>query len=500
MTSPVLYQVETRPWLAELGTRLGRPVTLDDVPDGDIDRFASLGFDWVWLLGVWQTGRAGQLVSRNRRHWRRAFEAVLPDLAENDIVGSPFAITAYTVHADFGGDAALARLRRRLARRGLGLMLDFVPNHTALDHRWAFEHPEYYVGGDEADLEREPDNYCRIETREGSRILAHGRDPAFPGWPDTLQLNYRLRAVRDAMCRELVRLAGMCDGLRCDMAMLLLPDVIDRTWGPRAIPRGGTLPVDSAFWPEAIAEVRRRWPEFLFLGEVYWGREWTLQQQGFDYTYDKTLYDRLRTRDAAAVRAHLRGAAEFQARCARFLENHDESRAASVFPPAVHRAAAAITYLVPGLRLFHDGQIEGRHLGVSSHLGRRAPEPADPDIEHFYVRLLDWLWLPVARGGRWTLLDCRPAWEGNVTWTSFVTFTREWSRDERLLVAVNYGAAPAQCYVPLGWPDLRGRRIRLRDRWTGACYERDGDELAARGLYLDVAAWQLHVFDVRVVQ
>jgi hypothetical protein len=278
------------------------------------------------------------------------------------------------------------------------------------------------------------------------------------------------------------------------MAMLLLPDVMESTWGPRAAPVNGTVPGDGGFWPRAIAGVRRTHPEFLFLGEVYWGLEWALQQQGFDYTYDKTLYDRLRARDAAAVRAHLRASAEFQQRSARFLENHDAAR---VFPPGVHEAAAVITYLVPGLRLFHDGQLEGRRARVSPHLGRRPAETPDPDVHRFYVRLLDWLWLPVARGGRFTLLDCRPAWEGNDTWTSFIAFSREWTQDDRLLVTVNYSPTPAQCYVPAAWPDLRGHRVRLRDRWTAACYERDGDELALRGLYLDVPAWQPHVFDVR---
>lgn len=497
MISPALYEIDARLWLAELGERLGRTVTLDDIPDGELDRLASFGFDWLWLLGAWCTGPAGQAVSRSRGDWRRDFDALLPGLRENDIAGSPFAIAEYRVRTDLGGDAALARLRRRLARRGLRLMLDFVPNHTALDHPWAYQHPEYYVHGDERDLEREPANYCRTMTRDGPRILAHGRDPCFPGWPDTLQLDYRSPALRDAMRRELGHVAAMCDGVRCDMAMLLLPDVIERTWGARAAADDGGTPAGESFWARAIDDVRRAHPGFVFLGEVYWGLEWALQQQGFDYTYDKTLYDRLRARDACAVRAHLRASTDFQQRSARFLENHDEPRAARVFPPGVHEAAAIITYLVPGLRFFHDGQLEGRRACVSPHLGRRPAEPVDADLQRFYARLLDWLWLPVARGGRFTLLDCRPAWEGNDTWASFVAFTRERTPSDRLLVTVNYGPRPAQCYVPVAWPDVRGRRVRLRDRWTGACYERDGDELALRGFYLDVPAWQAHVFDVR---
>ena len=128
---PSLYQINTRVWLTERSRALGRPATLDDMTDAELDRAAETGFDWIWLLSVWRTGPAGQRVSRANREWRREFEETLPDLREEDIAGSGFAITGYTVHPDLGGDAALARLRERLRARGLRLMLDFVPNHTA---------------------------------------------------------------------------------------------------------------------------------------------------------------------------------------------------------------------------------------------------------------------------------------------------------------------------------------------------------------------------------
>ena len=109
-----------------------------------------MGFDWVWFLSVWQTGPAAQQVSRSNPEWRKEFQETLPDLREEDIAGSGFAITGYTVHRDLGGDAALARLRQRLQKRGLKLMLDFVPNHMAPDHPWVDEHPEYFVHGSES--------------------------------------------------------------------------------------------------------------------------------------------------------------------------------------------------------------------------------------------------------------------------------------------------------------------------------------------------------------
>ncbi len=285
---PSLYQVNTRVLLTSLSEKLGRPAGLDDIPDTELDRLAGMGFDWIWFLSVWQTGTAARTISRQNPGWQDEFKETLPDLRTDDIGGSGFAITAYTVSAELGGDAALARLRERLAKRGLKLMLDFVPNHMAPDHPWLESHPEYFVPGTEDLLGREPQNYIRITKDGGDLILAHGRDPYFPGWPDTLQLDYSNLAAQEAMARELEKIAGQCDGVRCDMAMLILPEVFERTWGRRPAP----------FWPNAIRRVRRQVPGFCFMAEVYWDLEWTLQQQGFDYTYDKRLYDRLRAGNA----------------------------------------------------------------------------------------------------------------------------------------------------------------------------------------------------------
>ena len=376
---PSLYQINTRVWLTSLSETLARPARLDDIPDAELDRLAGMGFDWVWFLSVWQTGAAGRRISRENPEFLKEFRDTLPDLREQDIGGSGFAITAYDVPAELGGDAALARLRQRLAQRGLKLMLDFVPNHMALDHPWVEDHPEYFVAGTEDLLAREPRNYIRIKRKKGDLVLAHGRDPYFPGWPDTLQLDYSNPATQEAMRRELEKIAGQCDGVRCDMAMLLLPDVFERTWGRKA----------PSFWPLTIRRVRERVPNFCFMAEVYWDLEWTLQQAGFDYTYDKRLYDRLRDGHARPVREHLHAALDYQFKLARFLENHDEPRAAATFDPIVHRAAAVITYFIPGLRFFHQGQFEGRKKRISPHLIRAPRETPDKRIQDFYGRLLE---------------------------------------------------------------------------------------------------------------
>ena len=481
---PTLYQINTRVWLTELSGQLGRPATLDDIPDAELDRIASQGVDWVWFLSVWQTGLVAQKVSRSNPEWRREFQETLPELKEEDIAGSGFAITGYTVHQNLGGDAALARLRERLRKRDLKLMLDFVPNHTGLDHPWIEEHPEYFVRGSELDLAHAPQNYTWVKRNGGDLLLAYGRDPWFSGWPDTLQLNYANPALQEAMIGELIRIAGQCDGVRCDMAMLVLPDVFERTWGQHA----------PLFWPTATSRVREMVPGFLFMAEVYWDLEWTLQQQGFDYTYDKRLYDRLREGHARPVREYFHAEPAYQNKLARFLENHDELRAAATFSPDVHQAAAAISFLCPGLRFFHQGQFEGRKKRISPHLVRGPMEPVEENLRRFYDRLLAVLRQPAVRDGQWQLLECTTGWDGNWTNDCFVVFAWQSAKGEYLVVAVNYAPNQSQCHVRLPFEDLAGSRWQLQDQLSPARYEWNGDDLLGRGLFLDLAPWQASAF------
>jgi hypothetical protein len=498
MRHPRLYQLNTRIALNERALQLGRPAMLDDVDDSFIDQAAKRGFEWLWLLGVWQTGQTGRMISRSDPKLLRECREVLADFSQDDISGSPFSVQSYDVHRDFGGDASLGALRQRVARRSIKLLLDFVPNHVAPDHPWVVRHPEYFVHGTEEDLARQPQNYTRVKTVQGSTIMAYGRDPYFDGWSDTLQLNYRHAGLRDAMRRELLRISDRCDGVRCDMAMLVQPEIFQRTWGDRSRPVDGSAPVDRPFWPDAIREVRERHSGFLFVAEVYWGMEWELQQAGFDYTYDKRLYDRLRAEGARPVREHLMADAAFQDHSLRFLENHDEPRAASMFPRAVHEAAAIITFFVPGLRFFHEGQLEGRRIHVSMHVRRRPPEQPDRGLSTFYERLLTCLRRREPHDGQFRLHPPQAAWQSNPTCEQFIAFSWEMD-DAKMYAVVNYGPTQGQCYVPVTFSGLAGRRVSFVDLMGNARYERAGDELLSRGLYLDMPSWGYHLFEVKAL-
>ncbi|ABI59248.1 alpha-amylase family glycosyl hydrolase [Nitrosomonas eutropha] len=485
---PLLYQLNARIRQYELSRAAISPPPLNDWPDSEWDRLAELGFDWVWLLGVWETGKAGQRVSRTQPGWQKSFKATcLPDLSETDICGSCFAITRYQVADRLGGNKALQHLRHKLNERGLRLMLDFVPNHTALDHPWMQTHPEFYINGTREDLQRNPQNYVALVSNSSGkdqRIFAYGRDPYFDGWPDTLQLDYSNPAVQQAMQVELLNIAKLCDGVRCDMAMLLLPQIFERTW-QRSI---------TSFWPATIQAVRKQFPGFLFLAEVYWDLEWMLQQQGFDYTYDKRLYDRLLSQVPKPVHDHLTADITYQRKLARFLENHDEQRAATVFPPTVHEAAAMINYLAPGMRFFQAGQLEGKRVHIPIHLCRSPVEPTDSRLSHFYQQLLQILKNPVLRQGNWVLLECLPAQKENGTWNNFIAYRWQGENSDSLLIIVNYAPHPGQCLVEFA--DLQPKES------TGSWHDlmNPSESLPVRienitQLFVDLPAWGYRILE-----
>ena len=431
---PVLHQLNTRVYLTERSRELGRPATLDDLPDTLIGELVDSGVGILWLLSVWSIGLASQKVSRSNPEWLREFAHTLPDLDDEDIAGSGFAIRDYSVADGLGGPKALAALRRRLAKRGIRLMLDFVPNHMGLDHPWLESHPEYFVQGNAQQLRDEPQNF--FAHGAAGRIFAHGRDPYFPGWPDTVQLDYSNAALQARLQQEILQIASQCDGLRCDMAMLVTPEIFQRTWG--------TTTAD--FWTPAIRAVKDAHPDFIFMAEVYWDMESQLHAAGFDYCYDKRLYDRLRDGDHAGVRGHLRADITYQSRLARFLENHDEPRAADTFTHDRHVSAAALTFLSPGLRFFHQGQAEGRRVRISPHLVRGPDEAPDARTNELYSKLLGLLKDPIFHDGEWGLLEISRAWDDN--WSSDCLVAWYW-RDAAGRVAL--------CIVNLAGHEAQGK-------------------------------------------
>ncbi|NUT95786.1 MAG: alpha-amylase [Saccharothrix sp.] len=475
-TQPVVHEVNTALWLADLGRALGRPVTLGDVPDDAWDAVVRPGVDAVWLMGVWERSTAGlALVDPGTR---RTFREALPDLRPGDVIGSPYCVRRYEVDERFGGRAGLTHARAALARRGALLVLDYVPNHVAPDHPWVLEHPELVLRGDPGD-----DPAARLAV--GDRVVARGRDPYFPPWPDVVQLDAFSPALRAATAETLAGIAEQCDGIRCDMAMLPTNDVFARTWHDRAGP-----PPDTDFWPDVFGELRIRHPDVLMIAEAYWDMEWALQQQGFDLCYDKRLYDRLIGLDVDGVRAHLRADRAYQSRLIRFLENHDEPRVASELPREALRAAAVVLATLPGGTLWHEGQFEGRRTRPPVFLTRAPDEPVDTELAAWHHDLLGVA--PAVRTGTWQLLEVT-GWPDNQTCSHLLAWS--WTAPgSRHLVVVNLSPTPSQGRVRSPW-DADGP-TRLSDVLRTETFYRDGAELAAEGLYVALPPWGHHVLEV----
>lgn len=480
---PFLYEINTWPWLHRLSVDAGRRVDLGSVPEEQWDAVADAGFDAVWLMGVWQRSPAGVAIALADAGLVSGFRAALVDYRSDDVVGSPYCICDYEVDENLGGRAGLASARAALAKRGLGLILDFVPNHVAPDHPWTTTHPERFVPGTAEDLREQPGSFVDV----AGRVLALGRDPYFPAWPDVVQLNAFSPTLRSAVVDTLRRIADQCDGVRCDMAMLMMNDTFGRTWGARA----GDRPADD-YWSTVIPAVRETHPGFGFIAEAYWDLEWALQQQGFDFCYDKRLYDRLVHEGGEQTRLHLLADLGYQHGLVRFIENHDEPRAAAVFEPAREQAAAVATLTQTGARLVHDGQMEGRKVRLPVFLGRFPAEPADPDLTAFHRSLLTALGDPTFRTGTWQLCE-RSGWPGNDSFENLVAWC--WDGDHRWLVVVNLSPATAVGHVRGPWDDLRGRPCRLVDPTHDVTLDRAGSDLCD-GLYVELGPWGWHLFRV----
>lgn len=482
---PVVYEVDTWPWLRDLSEQAGAELTLADVPANAWDAVVAPGVDAVWLMGVWERSPAGLAIALRDARLVSAFHAALPDLRPDDVAGSPYCVRSYTVDERLGGDGALAHAREELRRRGARLVLDYVPNHVAPDHPWIREHPERFVRGSADDLERAPDAWFDL----GGQILARGRDPYFPPWPDVVQLDAFATATRRTTADTLIRIGDACDGVRCDMAMLMTNEVFARTWGSRV----GDPPA-AEFWPEVVAAVRARHPDLVLIAEAYWDLEWELQRQGFDFCYDKRLYDRLVNEGAGAVRAHLGADPDYQRRLLRFTENHDEPRAATALPGARSLAAAVVVATAPGATLWHDGQFEGRRVQLPVFLGRRPDEPVDASARAFHRRLLAELAAHHVPDGEWSMRAVT-GWPDNPSSDHLVAWA--WSRPEVAhLIVVNLSDAAAQGRIPLPWPSLAPGTVPLKELVTGTLLERDGHELADPGLYVDLPPWGFHLVEV----
>ncbi len=484
---PHLYEINTWVWLEQLSQRHLRHITLGEVPDEEWDQLGRLGFDVIWLMGVWRRSPQSARIFQSDSSLSAQYNEALPGWKPDQVVGSPYAAAQYRPDPRIGTWEDLDAVRKKLHARNMALILDFVPNHTALDHSWTRTHPEYYIRGTDEDFRREPAAFFPVEASDGARnFIARGRDPYFPPWQDVAQLNFFQPAMRAALLGQLLGIARHCDGVRCDMAMLILNEVFSRTWS-RFV--AGLQPPSEEFWTPAAAAI----PGFLWLGEVYWGMERRLQDLGFTFTYDKALYDLLRGEKPQEIQAHLRADLPYQNRLARFLENHDEARSATVFGVERLEAAETIFSTLPGMRFYHQGQLEGRRIHLPICLGSAAEEQINLQISACYAEILRLTNQEVFHAGEWRLLVVNPA--GDASFQHLIAY--QWrSANAWKVVVVNYSRSVAQGHIALGDQVPPAGHFIFTDELNDTRYPWNCADLTRTGLYVRLDAFRAHLFGV----
>jgi len=487
---PHLFQISAWPWLERLSSAEGRHITLAEVPPTYWDHIAQDGFDCVFLMGVWRRSRIGREIALRHADLIGEYDRVLPGWTDADVVGSPYCIQAYEPDDRMGGWRGLDAARRELQNRGISLILDFVPNHTAFDHVWVEQSPERYVLGTADDYQQAPGDFRAMAIGGRTVYIACGRDPYFPPWTDVAQLNYFNPDTRDAMRTTLRTVASHCDGVRCDMAMLVFNDVFDRTW--RRILRDQWNVPATEFWRQTTWMI----PQPIYLAEVYWNLEDRVLDEGFQFAYDKRFLDVLHRPDRAR---HLRGLLGLSvpdpARLCRFIENHDEPRSAASLGDQLP-AALCLMATLPGMRFFFDGQSEGRHIRTPVQLRRWPDEAVDPLIQHLHRRVLEFANGPVLHHGVWRILNVSSG--GDDSWGNVLAY--RWRLEEAVaVIVVNLGEVTSQAHVDVAGDLPDGPEFNFADQITGESYRWARDVLDTRGLWVRLQAGRAHLFTVRPV-
>lgn len=491
MNNLKLLEINTRIWIK----KIAESSELNSVPDSFFIDLKKKGIDYIWLMGIWQNCKdiidetcfSPSLVS--------SYNSALKDWSREDVIGSPFSINNYLVEESLGTSDDLLLFKEKLNSYGIKLILDFVPNHFGASSDLICSDPELFIQADEEIFDSDPNTYFKSKINK-EKIFAHGRDPLFPAWTDTIQLNYFNPLTREFMIDKLLSVAEVSDGVRCDMAMLQLNNVFKNTW-MGIVNKYHLRQPDEEFWELAVKRVKAIHPDFIFIGEVYWNLEWELQQLGFDYTYDKRLYDRLLGNNVSEIKAHLMADVEFQKKSLRFTENHDEGRAFSNLGEHKSMAAAVAISTLPGMKLFYDGQFEGFKTKLPLQLSREPGEKIKKNISLFYNKLLKVCSQKIFSYGEWKITEIIPAAIGNESYENFLAW--QWNfNDELLIVVINYSSSTSQCRIK---PEINSGfdSIILTDELNEVTYERSVQLILSEGLYIELKAYQSHIFNVKSV-
>ncbi|KAJ5078319.1 alpha-14-glucan:maltose-1-phosphate maltosyltransferase [Anaeramoeba ignava] len=486
---PNMFEISTRPWLYSLSQKYGRSITkLTEIPDAEFENLANQGIDLVWMMGVWQLGAYGLNYDRTDPDLLNYYSQVLPGYTQDDIIGSPYAVVDYTCNSEIGTDDDLKWLHSKLNSLGMKLMLDFVPNHSAVDCPWTSSNMDYYIRAPKGtEPPYDPSKYL-------SNGIAYGGDMYDGSWKDTAQLNYWNMDLKAQRIAQMKHIASLSDGMRCDMAMLILNDIIEQAWGTQLSSWGYSRP-STEFWADAISEVKQSYPNTIFLAEVYWGKEPDLISMGFDYVYDKTLLDNLASYNLANIWGYLQNMPYDISHAANFIENHDEPRAVARFGSWQKADAAALVALtLPGMKFSFMGQWDGYHNKLDIHLRRAESESAVADVQSFYSKFIPMISEDVFLKGTYSLITGCDNKNQLLTW-KYYHENQDGTYDKRLCV-INFTGSTAYGHVVVS--DAYGKdgsdNIDITELFTGTVYQRSASQMRSEGLTVIIDPWFAQIF------
>lgn len=492
-SNPHLIEINTRVFLNYMREKYSSPdMTLSLIPDDEWLKLKHLGFDIVWLMGVWKTSTISADISRDEEFLREFVKKVGSDMSI--VSSSPYSIVEYKLDSFFGFEWELKALKEKLNSFGLKLYLDFVSNHMAIDSEFSKECVDCFVCGDKEDYERNKELFCEKKIGDSVYYIAHGRDPNFPAWKDTIQLNYFNPKTREKMISELIKISDLCDGIRCDMVMLSLNDIHQNVWGWVLNKKGYHKP-EEEFWQKAISEVKSVNPQFVFMAEVYWGLEWKLQQLGFDYTYDKVFYDRLKNMGAEEVKGHLRAERLYQKKSVRFVDNHDEEPSIVCFNNKKRALSASVMIsTVKGLRFYNDMQLKGISLRVPVQISVFDYEKyKDIEIEKFYEKLLKIADHPAFHGGEWELLDVSGINETDKSFRNIIAY--KWTQMRTIkIIIINYSNEVSNGKIGVSLK-AKGDVVTLYEEFSERFFSLNLSELSDGLKIENMAPYAFYIFD-----
>ncbi|MEB2333101.1 MAG: alpha-amylase family glycosyl hydrolase [Anaerolineaceae bacterium] len=536
-------------WLEQLSRKYGRWIkTLDQIPDEELDILRDRGFTGLWLIGLWERSRASQRIKQRMGDAdavASAYSLYSYDIAED--LGGWGALENLRTRAWGRG----IRLSADMVPNHMGIDSKWVIEHPD----WFLSLPyspypsysfksenlsddirvgiyledHYYNKTDAAVVFQRRDHFTG-----DVRYIYHGNDGTSFPWNDTAQLDYTKAEVREAIIQTILHVARNFPVIRFDAAMTLAKKHIQRLWFPEP-GAGGAIPsrsehgmtrsefdaaIPQEFWREVVDRVAAEVPDTLLLAEAFWLLEgYFVRTLGMHRVYNSAFMHMLRDEDNAKYRAAIKNTLEFDPqilkRYVNFMNNPDEKTAIEQFGDGdKYFGIATVLSTLPGLPMFGHGQVEGfrEKYGMEFRKPKWDETPnegliAGHDWKIFPLLHRRYLFADVENFFLFDLFTANGSVDENVFAYSNI------HQDERGLVLYHNRFADTKgwiktsaAYLDKSTGDLRQKSLAealrlpfegfviFKDYVTRLEYIRSCEELWSKGLYVELHAYQHHVF------